>query len=162
MPKELDADDGELTRTRKVRRRFVAERYESLIDALYSDKERFSMEVQVVFEDGRTGRITCSLFSTRLLSMSAKVIGEQGELRVLNPVAPHIYHRLKIVTADRSTVEHVSGEATYVHQLRAFADAVADGTALGCDASNSVANLAVIDAVYHAAGLKRRGERSAS
>ena len=61
MPKELDADDGELTRTRKVRRRFVAERYESLIDALYSDKERFSMEVQVVFEDGRTGTISADV-----------------------------------------------------------------------------------------------------
>jgi len=114
------------------------------------------------FDDGRTGRITCSLFSTRLLSMSAKVIGEQGELRVLNPVAPHYYHRLKIVTADRSTVEHVSGEATYVHQLRAFADAVADATPLECDAADSVANMAVIDAVYQAAGLKRRGERSDS
>jgi len=61
LPKELDADDGELTRTRKVRRHFVDERYESLIDALYSDKKRFSMEVQVVFEDGRTGTISADL-----------------------------------------------------------------------------------------------------
>ncbi|GMQ77306.1 MAG: long-chain fatty acid--CoA ligase [Gammaproteobacteria bacterium] len=61
LPKELDADDGELTRTRKVRRHFVAERYESLIEALYSDKKRFSMEVQVVFEDGRTGTISADL-----------------------------------------------------------------------------------------------------
>ncbi len=61
LPKELDADDGELTRTRKVRRRFVAERYEALIDALFSDKERFAMEVQVVFEDGRTGTISAEV-----------------------------------------------------------------------------------------------------
>ena len=61
LPKELDADDGELTRTLKVRRRFVAERYEALIDALYSDKDRFSMQVQVVFEDGRTGTISADL-----------------------------------------------------------------------------------------------------
>ena len=61
LPKELDADDGELTRTRKVRRRTIAERYESLIDALYSDKERFAMEVQVTFEDGRTGLIKAEL-----------------------------------------------------------------------------------------------------
>jgi len=61
LPKELDADDGELTRTRKVRRSFVAERYAALIDALYSDKNRFSMEVQVVFEDGRTGTINADL-----------------------------------------------------------------------------------------------------
>ena len=50
LPKELDADDGELTRTLKVRRRFVAERYAPLIDALFSDKKSFSMEVQVTFE----------------------------------------------------------------------------------------------------------------
>ena len=61
LPKELDADDGELTRTRKVRRRFVAERYGPLVDALYSDKQRFSMEIQVMFEDGRTGTISADL-----------------------------------------------------------------------------------------------------
>jgi long-chain acyl-CoA synthetase len=61
LPKELDADDGELTRTRKVRRRFVAERYASLIDALFSDKKSFSMEVQVMFEDGRTGMVRSNL-----------------------------------------------------------------------------------------------------
>jgi len=61
LPKELDADDGELTRTRKVRRRFVAERYGALIDALYSDKRDFFMEVGVVFEDGRTGTIKANL-----------------------------------------------------------------------------------------------------
>ena len=61
LPKELDADDGELTRTLKVRRRFVAERYESLISALYSDKKRFSTETQMVFEDGRTGTIRADL-----------------------------------------------------------------------------------------------------
>ena len=58
----VGADDGaDFSRTLKVRRKFVAERYESLIDALYSDKHRFSMEVQVVFEDGRTGTISADL-----------------------------------------------------------------------------------------------------
>jgi long-chain acyl-CoA synthetase len=61
LPKELDADDGELTRTRKVRRRFVAERYAGVIEALFSDEERFDMEVQVMFEDGRTGTIRANL-----------------------------------------------------------------------------------------------------
>jgi len=61
LPKELDADDGELTRTLKVRRRFIAERYGDLIEALYSDKTRAAMETQVVFEDGRTGTIKAEL-----------------------------------------------------------------------------------------------------
>ena len=57
LHKELDADDGELTRTRKVRRNIVAERYGELIDALYSDKDVCAVEAAVTFEDGRTGTI---------------------------------------------------------------------------------------------------------
>jgi len=61
LHKELDADDGELTRTRKVRRRIIAERYEPLIDAFYSNQERCSIETEVTFEDGRTGTIAGDL-----------------------------------------------------------------------------------------------------
>lgn len=57
LHKELDADDGELTRTRKVRRNIIAERYQSLIDALYSDSKRCQIETEVTFEDGRKGTI---------------------------------------------------------------------------------------------------------
>ena len=57
LHKELDADDGELTRTRKVRRSFIAEKYQPLIGALYSDQARCRIETEVKFEDGRTGRI---------------------------------------------------------------------------------------------------------
>lgn len=61
LHKELDADDGELTRTRKVRRRFIAEKYAPLIDALYSDVSHCVIETQVKFEDGRTGSISADL-----------------------------------------------------------------------------------------------------
>ncbi len=57
LHKELDADDGELTRTRKVRRGFIAERYAQLVDALYSIASHCEIEAQVKFEDGRTGTI---------------------------------------------------------------------------------------------------------
>ena len=57
LHKELDADDGELTRTRKVRRGFIAEKYAELIEALYSDRESLPIEAQVRFEDGRIGKI---------------------------------------------------------------------------------------------------------
>jgi long-chain acyl-CoA synthetase len=53
--KELDADDGELTRTRKVRRGVIDQRYRKLIDALYADQRKVAMETEVTFEDGRTG-----------------------------------------------------------------------------------------------------------
>ena len=61
LHKELDPDDNELTRTRKVRRRFVAEKYATLVDALYSDQDSVQMEAQVTFEDGRTGMIKADL-----------------------------------------------------------------------------------------------------
>ena len=61
LPKELDADDGELTRTRKVRRGFVAERYQPLVEALYSGAEHAYIETEVTFEDGRTGMIKADL-----------------------------------------------------------------------------------------------------
>ncbi len=61
LHKELDADDGELTRTRKVRRRFVGDRYAPLVNGLYSDAERAHIATTVTFEDGRTGRIEANL-----------------------------------------------------------------------------------------------------
>jgi long-chain acyl-CoA synthetase len=61
LHKELDADDGELTRTRKVRRGFIAERYQLLVDALYGGKGEQYVETEVKFEDGRTGRISATL-----------------------------------------------------------------------------------------------------
>jgi len=57
LQKELDADDGELTRTRKVRRRIVAERYAPLVEALYGERDRVAFETSVTFEDGRTATL---------------------------------------------------------------------------------------------------------
>jgi long-chain acyl-CoA synthetase len=61
LHKELDADDGELTRTRKVRRGFIGERYQLLVDALYDGKSEQYVETDVRFEDGRTGKIAATL-----------------------------------------------------------------------------------------------------
>ncbi len=61
LHKELDADLSELTRTQKVRRRFVAERYDDLIEALYSDKSEQYTKTEVVFEDGRKGSIEATV-----------------------------------------------------------------------------------------------------
>ena len=61
LHKELDPDDDELTRTRKVRRNFIADKYGVLIDALYSGKTEQFIETQVKFEDGRTGSVSATL-----------------------------------------------------------------------------------------------------
>src|SRR5918992_1625597 len=69
LHKELEADDGELTRTRKVRRRFIAEKYASLVEALYAGKSSVHVEAQVRYEDGRTGT-----YSADLRIMDAKTV----------------------------------------------------------------------------------------
>ncbi len=61
LHKELDADDGELTRTNKVRRGFIADKYQALVDALYAGKAEQYIETQVKFEDGRTGSVSATL-----------------------------------------------------------------------------------------------------
>jgi len=61
LHKELDADDGELTRTRKVRRRFIGEKYGSIVEALYSGTDHCWVEAQVRFEDGRIGSVRAQL-----------------------------------------------------------------------------------------------------
>src|SRR5262249_47970798 len=57
LHKELDADDGELTRTQKVRRGFIAERYAPLLGALYDGSKEADIATEVTFEDGRKGVI---------------------------------------------------------------------------------------------------------
>jgi long-chain acyl-CoA synthetase len=61
LHKELDPDDGELTRTRKVRRRVVAAKYADLVEALYSGDDSVTIAAQVVFEDGRSGMVRATL-----------------------------------------------------------------------------------------------------
>ena len=61
LHKELDADDGELTRTNKVRRNLISERYGKLVDALYSREDHCYIETEVTFEDGRKGSISADL-----------------------------------------------------------------------------------------------------
>jgi long-chain acyl-CoA synthetase len=61
LHKELDADDGELTRTRKVRRGFIADKYAMIVNALYSNAPTVEIDAQVRFEDGRTGTIRANL-----------------------------------------------------------------------------------------------------
>ena len=61
LHKELDADDGEMTRTRKVRRRIIEEKYADLIEALYDGSARKYTETEVTYEDGRKGRISATL-----------------------------------------------------------------------------------------------------
>ncbi|HLX22223.1 MAG TPA: AMP-binding protein [Usitatibacter sp.] len=74
LHKELDADDGELTRTRKVRRGFIGEKYATIVDALYSGTERCVVEAQVRFEDGRVGTIRAELDVSPVKTFAAQAL----------------------------------------------------------------------------------------
>ena len=76
LHKELDADDGELTRTRKVRRGFIGEKYQVLVDALYGGKTEQFIETAVKFEDGRSGKV-----SATLAIVDAKTFGANATLK---------------------------------------------------------------------------------
>jgi predicted dehydrogenase len=77
-------------------------------------------------------------------------------MSVLNYVAPQAYHRLTVKTAREHRTEHVAGDASYTYQLRAFAQAINEGTPVLTNASDAIANMRVIDSVYRKAGLQPR------
>ncbi len=115
------------------------------------------MRAELRFADGRSGRVECSLFSTKLIEVNARVIGSRGRLDVLNPVLPHFYHRLRLRVGSERRSEKVPGDATYTHQLRAFVAHVRGAARMSTDARDAVHNMRVIDAIYDRAGMKRRG-----
>ena len=78
LHKELDPDDDELTRTRKVRRGFIAEKYSVLIDALYSDKSACHVETQVKFEDGRSGTVRADVQIRAARAFAADELKQAG------------------------------------------------------------------------------------
>ena len=118
------------------------------------------MAAELRFPNGISARMTNSFFSAVLLRVSARVVGEAGELRVINFVLPQLWHRLTVQSGQGKRVEHFPGESSYVHQLRAFVAFVRQGTPCPTDAADGVANMRVIDAIYEKAGLQRRGEQS--
>jgi len=69
LNKELDADDGELTRTRKVRRSTIADRYATLVEALYAGAEMVRIETEVTFEDGRKSLMRADLTIREVATM---------------------------------------------------------------------------------------------
>ena len=73
LHKELDADDGEMTRTQKVRRSFVSERYEPLIAALYDGSNEKYVETEVTYEDGRRGKIRATVRIADAVTQKAAV-----------------------------------------------------------------------------------------
>ena len=115
-----------------------------------------AMTAELRFGGGHTGRVRCSMWSSRLLEISAHVVGDRGELRVLNPVTPQFFHRLSVRSTDGKRVERFSRRASYAYQLDAFAAAVLRGEPVKTTPEGAVENMTVIDGIYRAAGLPLR------
>jgi predicted dehydrogenase len=116
-----------------------------------------AMSASFRFAGGVLGRMTASLWSGQLLRLDAKAVGDQGVMRVFNYVSPQTCNRLTVTADDYTRRERVRGESSYTYQLRAFAAAVRHGDPVLTTPEDAVANMTVIDAVYQAAGLPRRG-----
>jgi predicted dehydrogenase len=117
--------------------------------------DRF-MTVDVQYPGGATGRAIGSLWSARVLEVSLRITGETGAIRVLNFVAPQIYHRLSVRSRDKRFHERVPGKGSYTMQLLAFRDAVRDGTPVLTGAADAIHTMTLIDAAYEKAGLPIR------
>jgi predicted dehydrogenase len=115
-----------------------------------------AMTAELCFAGGHTGRLRCSMWSSDLLQVTARVVGARGELRVLNPLLPQVFNRLSVRSTDGKRVEHFPRRATYAYQLDAFAGAVLRGDTVKTTPEDAIENMTVIDAIYRAAGLPVR------
>jgi predicted dehydrogenase len=115
-----------------------------------------AMRAELRFPSGHTGTVHCSMWSSTLLRIFARVEGEHGELRISNPVMPQLWHKLVVIAGGEKRVERVTKRPTYEFQLQAFCDAVLRGAPTLTPPSDAVANMRVIDAIYRAAGMHPR------
>jgi predicted dehydrogenase len=116
-----------------------------------------AMEAELKFPGGHTGRIRCSMWSKWIIQTYARVIGSRGDLFVINPTSPQVWHRMRVKSGGTSRTEHFPRKPTYEYQLEAFCAAVEHGAAILTPPSDSIANMRVLDAIYVAAGMTPRG-----
>ncbi|MFE2757366.1 Gfo/Idh/MocA family protein [Actinosynnema sp. NPDC059335] len=115
-----------------------------------------AVRAELKFPGGHTGTVVASLWSRSLARLSARVLGDHGEVRVFNPFAPQYGHRLAVRLDGHRRVERFARRPTYEYQLEAFADAVVHGRPFPTTADDAVATLRVVDDIYRAAGLPVR------
>lgn len=115
------------------------------------------MRAQLSFEKGVTGYLNCSLAAFPPVKIYAKVVGESGELGIINPFVPQVFNMLRLKTKAGTRWERITREPTYNFQLRAFLAATRGENTNVTDGRDGIKNMRVIDAVYEKAGLKPRG-----
>jgi predicted dehydrogenase len=116
-----------------------------------------AMRAELSFPGGHTGRITCSMWSSWILQTFVRVTGDRGELHVINPTSPQLWHRLRVKSDGSTRKEKFTRRPTYEFQLEAFCAAVLRGEPTLTPPPDSIANMRVLDAIYVAAGMTPRG-----
>jgi predicted dehydrogenase len=115
-----------------------------------------AMTARFTLPGGGTGRIRASMWSRAVLGIRARVVGERGTLSVVNYAAPHLWSHFTVTVDGERRRERFGGDATYTHQLRAFAAAVDGEPTNLTPPADSLATMSLIDDVYTAAGLPLR------
>lgn len=109
-------------------------------------------------DSGVEGRVHCSMDPQEPMRAELRIEGERGTLTVINPLAPQMGHELRLANGEGELREQVDRTPSYRYQLEAFVAAVrGDAEANLTDGEDAVRNMTVIDAIYDAAGLRRRG-----
>ena len=113
-----------------------------------------AMRAELQFPRGVVARIGCAMDSDQVKDFKAtlSVIGSAGRLDVVNPLAPHHGHELRLETGDEVSVEEVPGQSTYHHQLEWTLDQIAGRKPPLTGGSDSLATMRAIDAIYRKAG----------
>jgi predicted dehydrogenase len=108
------------------------------------------------YPGGFPGKVTASMWSSSVLRMTARVWGSEGRISLINPLAPQMWHRLKVTANGATRRETFTRRPTYAFQLDAFCSGILRGEPTLTPPSDAVANMTVIDALYTAAGLRPR------
>jgi predicted dehydrogenase len=116
-----------------------------------------AMRAELKFPGGHTGRITCSMWSKWAIQTYARVTGDKGDLSVINPTSPQLWHRMRVKVGGTARTEKFPKKPTYEYQLEAFCAAVLRGAPILTPPADSIAQMRVIDAIYLAAGMTPRG-----
>jgi predicted dehydrogenase len=139
--------------------RFVAGREPSVVSAVAHHvigPVDVEIEAELDFGSGCTGRVHCSMVEGVPFDSWLRVEGERGTLLVKNPLAPQLGNDLHVVSDTGERHEQAPLTTTYTHQLRAFVDAVANGTSVPTGGQDSISSMTVIDEIYTAAGMAPR------
>lgn len=123
---------------------------------LWSEQIDRYTRAELKFSNGVKGEIEASMLSHRLLNMQAHIHGDAGEMRIVNPILPQLYHRLVLTNGHGKRSERVPGVPSYQAQLEAFAQAWRDGAEPLTNVNEMVRNMTVIDTIYRQAGLEPR------